>query len=198
MLLRPSGSASLVSGTRTLYSISDFIDQPLGLIRVMLNTVRVRGIGMIGEAVGKNLCQKGVLVAAFLILAWLGILLKKEKKERHPVTGSGDGDGKGSSDHKKNTGFALTAGRRIWIFLLIAAGISLIFLAMLLGFTEKGTDYITGLQGRYFLPYLPLVMLLLRSDRLRTAFSDISIIRAGAYLDLLTFFQILCAYFNVW
>ena len=199
MLLRPSGSASLVSGTRTLYSVSDFVDDPLGLVRVMLNTVRVRGIGMIGEAVGKNLCQKAVLVGAFLILAYLGILRKKEKSGRHPVIPSAKEDGKESpDDYKENTGFALTAGRRIWLFLLITAGIALIFLAMLLGFTEKGTDYVTGLQGRYFLPYLPLIMLLLRSDRLRTVFSDISLIQAGAFLNLLTFFQILCAYFNVW
>lgn len=198
MLLRPSGSASLVSGARTLYSISDFVDKPLSLVYVMLNTVRVRGIGMIGEAVGKNLCQKVVLVAAYLILAYLGILRKKEKSGRRPAAGHAEGVGKGSRDHKGNTGFALTAGRRIWILLLIAAGAALIFLAMLLGFTEKGSDYVTGVQGRYFLPYLPLAMLLLRSDRLRNVFSDISIIQAAAYLNLLTFFQILCAYFNVW
>ena len=198
MLLRPSDSASLVSGTKTLYSISDFVDRPLSLVRVMLNTVRVRGIGMIGEAVGKNLCQKVVLVAAFLILAYLGILRKEEKSGRRPVTAPADEGGKGSSDREEYTGFALTAGRRIWILLLIIAGTVLIFLAMLLGFTEKGSDYVTGLQGRYFLPYLPLVMLLLRSDRLRSLFSDHSLIWAGTYLNLLTFFQILCAYFNVW
>ena len=198
MLLRPSDSAYLVSGTKTLYSISDFVDRPLSLVRVMLNTVRVRGIGMIGEAVGKNLCQKVVLVAAFLILAYLGILRKEEKSGRRPVTAPADEGGKGSSDREEYTGFALTAGRRIWILLLIIAGTVLIFLAMLLGFTEKGSDYVTGLQGRYFLPYLPLVMLLLRNDRLRSLFSDHSIIWAGTYLNLLTFFQILCAYFNVW
>lgn len=88
---------------------------------------------------------------------------------------------------------------RVWIFLLICAGTFLIFLSMLLGFTEKGLGYVDGLQGRYFLPYAPLVFLILRTRRLeRKDLTDTMILRAGFFLELLTFFEILCAYFHVW
>ena len=188
MLSRSSGSETLVSGTRTLYSIADFLHSPAGLVRVMVNTLRLRGDGLLGELVGKNLCQRWVFVYAFLFLAWLGILAEK----RTPARRKGR-EKTGSAEETRDLVL------RVWIFLLICAGTFLIFLSMLLGFTEKGLGYVDGLQGRYFLPYAPLVFLILRTRRLeRKDLTDTMILRAGFFLELLTFFEILCAYFHVW
>ena len=256
MLSRSSGSETLVSGTRTLYSIADFLHSPAGLVRVMVNTLRLRGDGLLGELVGKNLCQRWVFVYAFLFLAWLGSLAAKgdpEKREGREKTGSAE-ENKALKENaawektgtqaeaealQENAAWEKTgvqaeadtmekaevpenkegtsreeSGReqtgkisdenrdlvsRVWIFLLICAGTFLIFLSMLLGFTEKGLGYVDGLQGRYFLPYAPLVFLILQTRRLeRKDLTDTMILRAGFFLELLTFFEILCAYFHVW
>lgn len=268
MLSRSSGSETLVSGTRTLYSIADFLHSPAGLVRVMVNTLRLRGDGLLGELVGKNLCQRWVFVYAFLFLAWLGILAEKRtpaRRKGREKTGSAE-ENKALKENAawektgtqaeagalqenaawEETGVQTDAGAlketgiraeadnlekaevpenkegtdreesgseqtgkisdenrnlvsRVWIFLLICAGTFLIFLSMLLGFTEKGLGYVDGLQGRYFLPYAPLVFLILRTRRLeRKDLTDTMILRAGFFLELLTFFEILCAYFHVW
>lgn len=268
MLSRSSGSETLVSGTRTLYSIADFLHSPAGLVRVMVNTLRLRGDGLLGELVGKNLCQRWVFVYAFLFLAWLGILAEKRtpaRRKGREKTGSAEENKalkenaawektgtqaeagalkenaaweetgtQAEAEALKETGIRAEAdnlekaevlenkegtsreesGReqtgkisdenrdlvsRVWIFLLICAGTFLIFLSMLLGFTEKGLGYVDGLQGRYFLPYAPLVFLILQTHRLeRKDLTDTMILRAGFFLELLTFFEILCAYFHVW
>ena len=154
----------------------------------MVNTLRLRGDGLLGELVGKNLCQRWVFVYAFLFLAWLGILAEK----RTPARRKGR-EKTGSAEETRDL------VSRVWIFLLICAGTFLIFLSMLLGFTEKGLGYVDGLQGRYFLPYAPLVFLILQTHRLeRKDLTDTMILRAGFFLELLTFFEILCAYFHVW
>ncbi|MBE6000059.1 MAG: DUF2142 domain-containing protein, partial [Sarcina sp.] len=74
MLTRQSGTAVYGAGVseRTLYSLSDLISSPGKLIDLFLNTVNVRGDGLISEMVGKNLCQRWYLVFAFLFLAFLG------------------------------------------------------------------------------------------------------------------------------
>ncbi|MFT4007092.1 MAG: DUF2142 domain-containing protein [Lacrimispora sp.] len=46
----------------------------------------------------------------------------------------------------------------------ISAG--LVLTSMLLGWTPRNLDYITGVQGRYFIPLLPLVLLTLFDKRL--------------------------------
>ncbi|MCR4689560.1 MAG: DUF2142 domain-containing protein, partial [Saccharofermentans sp.] len=45
-------------------------------------------------------------------------------------------------------------------------GVALIFASMLFATTPKTSPIILGIQGRYFIPYLPLVLLLTRSKSL--------------------------------
>lgn len=54
----------------------------------------------------------------------------------------------------------VTWGQKAWIAVLLFLGLCLVLASMLLGWTPKGYTYITGIQGRYFLPYLPLLLLL--------------------------------------
>ena len=208
MLFRPSGSETIASGTRTLYSVIDFIHSPTRLVRIMINTLRQRGDGMLGELVGKNLCQRWVFVYAFLLLAFLGFLeegsekLKKDhgfRADNLPEQENKDAAADIDEEKHQESGILQTIGGRAWIFLLIAAGTFLIFLSMLLGFTKKGLGYVDGLQGRYFLPYIPLVFLFIRTPRIvRERLSDSALICRAVYLILLTFFEILCAYMHVW
>ncbi len=49
----------------------------------------------------------------------------------------------------------------VWILLVILATILLLFMSLYVHWTASGSAYIQGIQGRYFLPILPLVMLLI-------------------------------------
>lgn len=51
----------------------------------------------------------------------------------------------------------------VWIALIVIAIIGLIFTSLYVQWTTVGTESILGVQGRYFLPILPLIMLLLGS-----------------------------------
>lgn len=53
----------------------------------------------------------------------------------------------------------ITGGQKLWILLLVFLSACLVLASMLLGWTPRNLTYITGVQGRYFIPLLPLVLL---------------------------------------
>ena len=57
-------------------------------------------------------------------------------------------------------------GQKVWIAVLTLLSFCLVLTSMLLGWTPKGFTYIAGIQGRYFLPILPLILLLIYGDNL--------------------------------
>ena len=52
---------------------------------------------------------------------------------------------------------------RIWFILLISGIAFLIFLALLQDWTLRSSKYIEGVQGRYFIPLLPVFLLALKN-----------------------------------
>jgi uncharacterized membrane protein len=68
-------------------------------------------------------------------------------------------------------------GQKLWILVLIFLSIVLVLTSMFLGWTPRGYTYITGIQGRYFLPLLPFLLILL-FDRNLTIGKDF---RKGAF-----------------
>ena len=57
-------------------------------------------------------------------------------------------------------------GQKVWIAVLTLLSLCLVLTSMLLGWTPKGFTYIAGIQGRYFLPILPLILLMIYGDNL--------------------------------
>ncbi len=68
-------------------------------------------------------------------------------------------------------------GQKLWILVLIFLSVVLVLTSMFLGWTPRGYTYITGIQGRYFLPLLPFLLILL-FDRNLTIGKDF---RKGAF-----------------
>jgi uncharacterized membrane protein len=180
MFGRESGAATVAFGTRKLYTLSDFIQSPVKLIRIYINTIIVRGDGLVGELVGKNLSQRWYIVYAFIGLAILGILRRSCSRP-------------GQEDPADKNHVALAG--RIWILFLTAGSVSLIFLSMLLAFTEKDMAYIDGLQGRYFLPIAILPLLAAENGLVRRdGIGDTAILYTADFLLAVTFCEILLAY----
>lgn len=186
MFSRVSGSASIAAGTRKIYTLSDFLHAPVKLVRIYFNTLQVRGDGLLGELVGKNLCQHWGFVFAFLLLALLGMLYR------------GEGAGRGEEPEGGAPGCAPAAmglPARLWLLFLAACSTALVFLSMLLAFTAKGAAYIDGLQGRYFLPVVPLLFLAAENRAVRReGLPDGAILYAADVLLAVTFMEILLAY----
>ena len=180
MFGRVSGTATVAAGTKTLYTLSDFIHAPVKLVRIYINTFAVRADGLLGELVGKNLSQKWYIVYAFLLLALLG-MLRTDTARREKEPGQ-------EKNHLRIPG-------RLWLLFLTSVSVSLVFLSMLLAFTEKGATYIDGLQGRYFLPVAPLPFLALENGLVkRDGIPDVALLYAADVLLAVTFCEILLMY----
>ena len=189
MFGRTSGSYTIAAGTKTLYTLSDFIHAPMKLIRIYLNTIHMRTDGLIGELVGKNLSQKWYIVYAFLALAVLG-MLRKKSAIRKPEGRIPDAK---VNNHLEYNHFHLPG--RLWILLIAALSTALIFLSMLIGFTSRELGYIDGLQGRYFIPLAPLPLLAIENGLVhRDGIGDTAILYAADFLLAVTFFEILIYY----
>ena len=59
-----------------------------------------------------------------------------------------------------------TGGQKVWTVVLIVLSCCLVLFSMLLGWTPKDFTYITGIQGRYFIPILPAALFLLYGNNL--------------------------------
>ena len=66
---------------------------------------------------------------------------------------------------QSSCGKRLSKKQKLWIFILCAGTAVLVWTSMYIAFTRPGNTYIDGVQGRYYLPFLPLVWLVLNPDR---------------------------------
>lgn len=153
ILFRSSGSAVKAEGKSTLYTLSDFVTDPGNLFRVFEDTLVVKGQNLFGDLFGINIAQQSVnapwiIIILFIILLLLASLLREGEKVR------------------------FSTPYRVWISFITIAGIGMISLSMLLAWTEKGTEYIEGLQARYFLPYMILPFFCVQSEKIIQKYRD--------------------------
>ena len=60
----------------------------------------------------------------------------------------------------------LRTGDKIGALLIVLSAVGGSILGMALSWTPVGSEYIMGVQGRYFLPMLPLFLVILRNNRI--------------------------------
>ncbi|MGI5959032.1 MAG: DUF2142 domain-containing protein [Massiliimalia sp.] len=81
----------------------------------------------------------------------------------------------------------MTAGVKWWVALLALGCFGIVLLGMAIGWTPNTYEIIQGVQGRYFLPFLPLLLLLVRGSWLNLSKNaDGVIIFSGLWIQLLT------------
>ena len=66
---------------------------------------------------------------------------------------------------QSSCGKRLSKKQKLWIFILCVGTAVLVWTSMYIAFTRPGNAYIDGVQGRYYLPFLPLVWLVLNPER---------------------------------
>ena len=121
------------------------IQNPIKYIQTLLYTINLNGSNYLMQLFGSDLGW-GEFVKLYAIVPYsiLAIYL---------FTSISDEDIKNK----------LKTYQLVWIALVVLAVIVLVFTSLYVQWTTVGRESISGVQGRYFLPILPLIMLLLGS-----------------------------------
>lgn len=131
------------------YTLQDVFRQPYTVFRVYYETLVTQFdyymVTMLGGFLG-NLDPDLTVPPFCLSILWYALFVSVLRRdgENSPVTG----------------------GQKLWILFLVLVSAGLVLTSMLLGWTPRSLDYITGVQGRYFIPLLPLLLLILFDKRL--------------------------------
>lgn len=124
------------------YSLSLLIHRPIQTIRMFYQTLLLQAehyhLTMIGAYLGnldEVLNVPYLIVILFTICLFLLTMKKPEESQRIPLNG------------------------RIWVVILCAGCGAAIMLSMLIAWTPLSSPIISGVQGRYFLPFLPILLI---------------------------------------
>lgn len=144
--LSPEGGAYVTWAGEYAYSISELLHYPGILINLIKNTIINRGAwlieNMVGTALGwHQLTIPSYLLYPFLIVMLLGALPQEET----------------------DNALMLRSGDKVLMWFIALSAIGASVAAMLLYWTPKSSVIIEGVQGRYFLPVLPLIALTFRN-----------------------------------
>lgn len=134
------------------YTLQDVIHEPYTIFKVYYETLVTQFDYYLSTMLGGYLgnLDPALSVPGFcLAILWycMFVCAIRREKERAPITG----------------------GQKLWILFLVFLSVCLVLASMLLGWTPRNLTYITGVQGRYFIPLLPLVLLVLFDKRLTTS-----------------------------
>lgn len=127
------------------YSLSWVLQNPIGTVLVFLNTVLYMTDFYFSSLLGGSLGWLQISVPYYFCLPFAALFCLACLRKREEVPG---------------LGFL----SKCWVFLLILGSSGLILASMFLSWTPITSSTILGVQGRYFLPLLPAVFLLLRGN----------------------------------
>ena len=131
----------------TNYTLGDFLHAPLKLIGMYVRTFQEYGDFYFTSMIGGKLGRLDIDIPWILILFFVLLLVLSVT----PRAGE--------------TQF-LSGREKIWLALICAGVITASMLGIMFDWTPKGSLVIEGVQGRYFLPALPLLVLLARNRTL--------------------------------
>ena len=131
------------------YSLGTFRHQTLKCLQLIFNTIMWQGeqyhLTMIGAYLG-NL-DPILDVPYVLVILFTGCLITLSLR-------------------KPGEQLVLTGRNRFWIWTLCLGCTGAIMLSMMLAWTPISSKVIQGVQGRYFLPFLPVLLMSLKNDTL--------------------------------
>lgn len=131
------------------YTLSDVWQKPLDVFMVYYETLVTQSdyylVTMLGGFLG-NLDPNLTVPPFCLAILWYGLLVSVIKREGEVVR--------------------MKDGEKLWMLFLVFVSVVLVLTSMFLGWTPRELTYITGVQGRYFIPLLPLFLITVFDRRL--------------------------------
>ncbi len=129
------------------YLLPQLVHQPMRVLRLFYNSVawdlKNWHLMMLGEYLGNM--DKILEIPYFVLLGLTGGLLALAFR-------------------KPGEQLEIRPRQRVWILVLCAACMGAMMFSMLLAWTPASSNMICGVQGRYFLPCLPVFLLALKND----------------------------------
>lgn len=133
------------SGTPS-YTLALMLENIPGTISLFLNTFVQKGWWYINTAIGSELGWLNILMPNWIINSWLGILLFSAIAEQ---------------SHRE----VFTSEHKLLYFLISFGVIFIVMLAMALAWTPMGYEVIEGVQGRYYIPIIFLLLICLQNSK---------------------------------
>ena len=145
----PETENYIVWAEETGYTLGTLLHQPYQTLRIFFNTIMWQAeqyhLTMIGAYLG-NL-DPVLDVPYVLVMAFTAGLLYLAFRKPGEI-------------------LVFTGGKRLWVWALCLSCIGATMLSMLLAWTPQGSQVISGVQGRYFLPFLPVLLMSFKNDTL--------------------------------
>lgn len=132
------------SGNQEIYTFGYLIRHPVRAVGLYTNTVHKQGDLQLRNLLGGNLAWRDVNIDWYIVILILLLILLsciRQDKERY-----------------------ISRKDKMFIGLLSFGTFCFIELSMLLAWTPVKLNYITGAQGRYFLPFFLMILLCLRNS----------------------------------
>lgn len=129
-----------VTSGEALYTAQWAFSHPAEVMKIMLRTIKLDFFYRINEAVGQTLSWATVRISGWIILGFELCLLTTVLKL--------DGE----------TIAAPKPAQRLLVLLPVCIGVAMFMIGMLVWWTPQGSEVILGIQGRYFIPFIPLAL----------------------------------------
>lgn len=176
LFMRQPGSA--YRSGEEIYNISYFIEKPNQFIRIFQNTIVQVGDVHLQEAIGSLLGRLNIRVPWFILIGFILLICICAIRRRDEAV-------------------YVKKGHRLFIALICCASVVLVLLSMLLSYTQQSSNYITGVQGRYYLPIVAVLLLGMRSSKMVRDYKDDFLILLADILNVLVVgFVLLSALIN--
>jgi len=126
------------------YELSFIFRTPIEFIAIVIRTLVELTDTWLYWAIGSLLGELNIPIRMIIIIGFLIIILVASIKQEHHID--------------------IPFKHKMVFILVIIASAGLSMLGMFIAWTPAGSPIITGVQGRYFLPIVPLIILLLRNN----------------------------------
>ena len=130
-----------------LYTISYFKSAPNKLIRLYQNTIATQGDAHLQQTIGGKLGRLNVNIPWYILIVFLFLVFLAGLKNVNEKT-------------------YIKRKERLFVAFLCAISVAIVMLSMLLAFTNVESNYIAGVQGRYFLPALCVLLPFIRNEKI--------------------------------
>ena len=139
ILLSEGVSQAVTSAPEVHYSLSYILQEPAGFVAMLFRTFVVFADFYLKSVIGSDLGWFQVSIHPLLQAVFLIALIFSLLKE-------------------KGAGRTLPSSFRIFSIILCVLSAVMIAVSMFLAYTPYGSDVIRGIQGRYFIPFLPFLL----------------------------------------
>ena len=155
------------------YTVEDILFNPIDSIRLIFNTFIEKGVDYIETAVGSLLGWLDISIAMPIIYTWLGILCITPFSE-------------------KSNEEVFTYRHKLLLLGISLITMVLILLGMALIYTPAGYPTIQGVQGRYFIPIIFLLLIPLQNSRIYlNSFINELLLIVIPWLSVITIFDLI-------